>query len=427
MLMKSMDKTSNESRRLADTGCARASFSLAPDVVLTYLIAVVILLYRMPERLQQGYLWAEDATVFIGQAYKFGAHAILMPYAGYLHIIPRLVAFAFRALDGDVQGIAIAFAWTCALLTASVCSYLYVIAIRYFPRPAAFVMALAPVLLPHTGESWLNLTNLQWTLGPLLMAMLLDTLGREHSEHLLARCFIVLVLALTGPFSAILVPLAVLGALVALKREERLRRLAPFVIVLAAGFTQLAIYAFANDRHPLHPLVEYLHYPWIETFLKHFIMESFFIPQVLPATDDSMTYAALITLAIFLTCVLSPEGRWRAVNFIAVATAVVLWMLGVVRNDAPAVAVQWFYDGVARYTFTPFVLCIWALAIAAAKSPLKLLRYVAVAFLVLLFANGATRFHAPTMQSRITVQQDGAYFIEAAPGGPWHTTVKSGH
>ncbi|SAK74605.1 hypothetical protein AWB80_04247 [Caballeronia pedi] len=405
---------------------ARAPSSLAADIVLTYFIVVVLLLYRMPERLQQGYLWAEDATVFIGQAYKFGAHSILMPYAGYLHVIPRLVAFTYRALGADPQGIAIAFAWTCALLTASVCSYLYAIAVRYVPRPAAFVIALAPVLLPHTGESWLNLTNLQWTLGPLLMVMLLDTLGREHSDHLFARCFIVLVLAFTGPFSAILVPLAVPGALVASRREKGLRRLAPFLIVLVAGLTQLAIYKFANDRHPQHPLSEYFHYPWIETFLNNFVMESLFVPQVLPATGDSSMYAALATLVIFLACVLSPAGRWRAVNIIALAMTVALWMLGVVRNDAPAVAVQWFYDGVARYTFTPFVLCIWALAIAAAKSPLKLSRYVAVAFLVLLFANGATRFHAPTMPSKITVQPDGAYLIEAAPGSPWHTTVKPG-
>lgn len=418
-----MDEPLNEKRCIAAGESHRALSSLAPDAALTFFTAVVLLLYRMPERLQHGYLWAEDSTVFIAQAYKSGAHAIFMPYAGYLHVIPRLVALAYRALSENPSGIAIAFAWTCAVITGLVCSYLYVMTVRYVPRPAAFVIALAPVLLPHTGESWLNLTNLQWTLGPLLMAMLLDTLGREQNDYLAARCFIVLILGLTGPVSAILVPLAILGAFVAYRRADGPGRVAPFIIVLVAGLIQLALYKFANDRHAQHPFAEYIHYPWMQAFLKNFVMESLFVPQVLPTSGDSMTYMGLVVTAIFLACVLSPAGWWRVVNIIALAVTVALWMLGVVRNDAPAVAVQWFYDGVARYTFMPFVLCIWTLAIAAAKSPLKLSRYAAVAFLVLLFSNGATRFHAPTMPTAITIQPDGAYLIQAAPGGPWHTTV----
>lgn len=423
MPVKAMEKFSDENRSAATSESERTPHSLAYDVVLTFVIAVVVLLFRMPERLQQGYLWAEDATVFIGQAYKLGAHSILMPYAGYLHVVPRLIVFAYRTFSRDPLAIAVVLAWSCAVVTALVCSYLYVIANRYVPRLAAFVIALAPVLLPHTGESWLNLTNLQWTLGPLLMAMLLDTLGRERNDYLPARCAIFIVLSLTGPFSAILVPLSAVGAIVAFRRTDGLRRVAPFVLVLLAGLAQLAIYAFANDRHPRHPFAEYIHYAWMEALLANFVMELFFIPQVLPKTSHPMMYAALVTTVLVLACVLSPARRWRAVNIVLLGTAVVLWMLGVVRNDAPTVPVQWFYDGVARYTFMPFVLGIWALAIAAAKAPSRRSRYAAVALLVLLFANGATRFRAPSMPSQITLQPNGTYLIQAAPGGPWHTTV----
>lgn len=376
----------------------------------------------MPERLSDGYLWAEDVTIFIKQGYETGGRAILTPYAGYLHLIPRLVVYVYHAAFGGVPKIPMVFAWTCALLTGAVCGYLYVIAARYTSRVAAFAIALSPVLLPHTGESWLNLTNLQWTLGPLLLAMLLDNVARKNSDYLPARCFVVALLALTGPFSALFLPLAFVCGFLLRARPDRMRRLAPLVIVIVAGVAQLAVYKFAIDHRPNHPAAEFLHYPWVSAFLKNFVMESLVGPKL--QAMGHFTYAALIVTALILLCVLSVRGWWRGVNALLLAVAVGLWVLGVVRTDAPAVEVVWYLNGVERYTFMPLVLCMWALAIAAAESRISAVRYVSAAFLMLLIANGATQFQAPTIPTQITAVSDGAYLIQAAPGDPWHATVK---
>jgi hypothetical protein len=95
-----------------------------------------------------------------------------------------------------------------------------------------------------------------------------------------------------------------------------------------------------------------------------------------------------------------------------------------VRTDAPAVDVQWFAVGVARYTFFPLVLCMWALAITAATSQVLLTRYVSVALVALLVLNGATRFYSESMAPEINALPDGSWFVQAAPGGPWHTTLQ---
>lgn len=395
---------------------------LSPDLILAFLVAIVVLFFRMPERLIDGYLWAEDATVFIAQGFKLGARAIVTPYAGYLHIIPRLVVYIYQII-GDVRHIPLAFAWSCALITAAICACLYSIAARYLPRPGAFAAALAPVLIPHVSECWLNVTNLQWIAAPLLLAMLLDTLGREDDEFLGARCGAIFLLSLTGAFSTVFMPLAIIGVVRFWRHANRGRRIAPFVVVILSGCIQLAVFKLLNDRHPHHPLREYIGYFWAHSFFKNFVLDSLFDVQMITAIGSWWKPIAFVTAMVILVCMLSPKGRWRFVNAVLILAAIGLWMLGVVRTDAPAVDVQWFAVGVARYTFMPLIFAVWALAIAAARSPIVSARYVSVLVLAILFANSATRFGSPTTLPEITALPDGGYAIQVAPGGPWHTTL----
>src|SRR5258705_12552214 len=58
----------------------------------------LLLVLRRPDAVTNPQFWAEDGVIFFfGQIAHTGLGALVVPYAGYLHIVPRLVA-AFAAL-----------------------------------------------------------------------------------------------------------------------------------------------------------------------------------------------------------------------------------------------------------------------------------------------------------------------------------------
>ena len=51
---------------------------------------VLVLALHKPGALHTPQLWAEDGSVFLNHQDFYGARALLLPYMGYLHTIPRL-------------------------------------------------------------------------------------------------------------------------------------------------------------------------------------------------------------------------------------------------------------------------------------------------------------------------------------------------
>ena len=66
----------------------------APLMLLAWVVAASALqLVRTPGQPAWRVLWAEDGTIFLQQALdKSFPHALATPYAGYLHVVPRLLA-----------------------------------------------------------------------------------------------------------------------------------------------------------------------------------------------------------------------------------------------------------------------------------------------------------------------------------------------
>jgi hypothetical protein len=96
-----------------------------------------------------------------------GGAAISNVYAGYYHLIPRLIAFpagAFRP-----QYARAIYIWAALTLTGSV---LYLVQSPRLPLPFAPLLALAIALLPNRLETYGNLTNVQWFLAIGVIAIL---------------------------------------------------------------------------------------------------------------------------------------------------------------------------------------------------------------------------------------------------------------
>ncbi len=170
-------------------------------------LAILILLVRKSDSLSNSQLWAEDGTVFFAQQYEYGAASIFIAYAGYLHIVPRLIATLSDSFF-SYANIPAVYNYTCLFIT------IIVIAHCFSPRlqlPFKPLLALSIVLVPHSlNEVFLNITNLQWILCILLVLTLLKAApNKKHGNYtlqVLSDFIIVIFAGLTGPFLIFMFP-----------------------------------------------------------------------------------------------------------------------------------------------------------------------------------------------------------------------------
>lgn len=128
----------------------------------------------------RGTVWAEDGGLFHREHLALGSLGSLFhPYAGYLHLGPRLVVDAAFLLP--VEWYALAVSATCCLLVGGVSAAVFVLARDVVPAwPLRLVLAAVPVLLPTapwevTGNA-ANLHTFGLFLAPWLFARRARTL-----------------------------------------------------------------------------------------------------------------------------------------------------------------------------------------------------------------------------------------------------------
>lgn len=194
--------------------------------LLTTCAATAILYLRRPIAFLHPQFYAEDGAIFFQGAEADPLGTILSPYAGYLLVAHRLVAcLASHADLRSIPGIYFA-----ASLLAFTGLELAIFSPRLnLPRP--WLLGLAVVLIPHSGEVFCNLTNTQWItgLGLILLAMAQDPQG--PGEWALDLGYAALA-GLTGVFSIVFAPLFVARA--ALRRTGGSLCLAAVVLSAAA-------------------------------------------------------------------------------------------------------------------------------------------------------------------------------------------------
>lgn len=153
-------------------------------------------------------VWAEDGAVFLAQAHDLGAGSILEPFAGYLHLVPRLAAAGASALplgaaDTAFAGVAAVAAGACAVFVFRASS-------SHVRSLGARIACAAPLVVsPLAGTEVLaNVANLHWFL---LYAAFWAVVWRAPSRWESATAAVVVAAAvLSDPFSLVLAPLVAL-------------------------------------------------------------------------------------------------------------------------------------------------------------------------------------------------------------------------
>lgn len=112
-----------------------------------FLAALAFQVARIPA-LEHDVVWAEDGAVFLLGALQDPAGSVFAPYAGYQHLLPRLLAGAIVALAPLATYAAVVF-WASAVVGALVCAATIPLARWAVPwLPARIALGLVPVVVP---------------------------------------------------------------------------------------------------------------------------------------------------------------------------------------------------------------------------------------------------------------------------------------
>lgn len=217
--------------------------------ILLFLLAVVLsilaLNYRKPDAFTRPQFWAEDGVTFFSQCYLTGVESIFTSYAGYLHLIPRLITWVtFHTVSFEHTPL--------AYNIASLLLFLGLVAFIWFRTQfdafTRFFMILTLSLVPIGNEIVLTITNAQWYLS--LFIPLIFLTG-HNKKYVVFDGVLLFLVALTGPFSVIYFP--AICAIVwyrsrtyGLWKNER----GLFFVYLLAAVIQLVALASATSRAP---------------------------------------------------------------------------------------------------------------------------------------------------------------------------------
>lgn len=205
-------------------------------LVIAGVVCLALLVFsRSPDLLLTARFFAEDGKVFYAQAHDIGfLHSLVVPYAGYLHLFPRLIAGVSLWLPLFY----VPLLFNTAALMVQCITTIYLCSSRLrnaAPLRVRLVAAFLYLGLPHIGEVWGKLTNSHWHLAVLSFLILIAAPPEGRSGKWFDRVALV-VGALSGPFCMLLLPVALMVAV-----YRRSSRTITNLSILAAGAAIQAI------------------------------------------------------------------------------------------------------------------------------------------------------------------------------------------
>ncbi len=165
-----------------------------------FLVILFVLAYKCNDALSYPQFWAEDATVFFKEQVGSAWPQLLSPYAGYLHAIPRLIAWVASWMP---PGKAPLIYNAAAIVLSAAAIYFTAQRLRRFLP--IWIVALSFLAAPTSGEIFGTITNAQWFLQFVMAAYCLAPTEQGSTRTATwLKVLAILVISLTGPFSFLL-------------------------------------------------------------------------------------------------------------------------------------------------------------------------------------------------------------------------------
>jgi hypothetical protein len=342
-----------------------------PAIVLAYLAAIaagaLVLLLRQAGRPPWDTLWAEDGTTFLPTALRDPWGSILQQYAGYLQLVPRLIADCVASLP--LRAAAVGFA-VAGALSASCCAVFTFRACAGHVRTTALraVLAASVVLLPTALIEVANSgIDVPWYL---IYALFWALLWRPRSGAGMAVAALIGMAAMSSQIlAALYAPLAA-ARVIALPRA---REQSVTFGLLAGGALQLPGLLLSRAPHHLsHPERAFSFY------LQHVILTAvagLHLAEVLQdraGAEGAVVIAACAVALVAGWAFIRGGPRVRAFIVTAMGFGLLLTLFPAMvrsRVTIPGQVSPLWVPG-ERYTTAP-ILLIYAVVVVAADASLR--------------------------------------------------------
>lgn len=173
-------------------------------VVLLWLACAAVLLARRPDLVTTPQLYAEDGVVFFREAALSGLGSLLAPYAGYHHLVPRLVALIASPLPAPVQPAV--YVWISVALAAACCALLAPLLRSSIADAGLRVLAALGVAVAVPADEIIaSVASLQWYLH---LPVLAASLAVLPARAMVAARVAAIVAGATTPQGLIVAPIA---------------------------------------------------------------------------------------------------------------------------------------------------------------------------------------------------------------------------
>lgn len=362
---------------------------LLETCVLLY-AALSIVFFRRPSLFLAPQMFFEDGVIFFHQQWQKGFEAIFIPYAGYLHLVPRLAAWASSFLPVSVAP------WLFFMVGLS--SVLATVLKAASPRvgfPYAYWCALVVLCQPNGDEIMAILTNVHWWAGVILLLVGLSSAPRTRGQ--LTRDLLAVALAgLSGPWAVLCAPLF----LFRLWQRRTWSQLAIVVLLLVTASIQMhfnlaGVPALTPEYFTTHALrsVAGLGFRlggqligYHPNYYSYFLPSATHLLSIRP-WEIVAFFAWLIVLVAIPVRKFYFETRCSFIAFALIMVASTI----VRTNGWEYMLFDLMID--QRYVFIPLLLTYWLVIIAIDNSGWR--RSLSVAFLALIVIRNADNFRMP--------------------------------
>ena len=276
-----------------------------------FAVSVLVMFQRRPYVLAYANFWAEDGRIFFPQMYHDGIKSLLYPYAGYLHLVPRLVMLL--TLPFGVINAPFISNLMSLVLRALPMLFLFSERFSFMGIACRFFLWVYCLIMPNALETIGNITNIQWSLSIwLLMVMIADppkTLAQKFHDWL-----VLIFAGLSGPFIIFIVPVIIVRE--ASKGKSIAFRI--FAVLMAA----IQLYTVLNTAQEVHSisLPNTVSDVWefsiwlMRVFCTRVVYGAFLpIPRVAAYV---LNKSVILSVVVFIACILTivsgfTKGTWR--------------------------------------------------------------------------------------------------------------------
>lgn len=180
--------------------------STLPHITTIWLLIFFMMAWKAQDSMMNPQFWAEDSLIFFKEQLPVHYPLVFRPYAGYLHLIPRLGAW-ISSFAGVVRA---PLAYN--IIAAAVVTTAIFFSIQRLSRYIPWVIVLAAFMLtPTSGEILGSLTNVHWFTQIALAVLCLDRKYQAGPGMTYVRIAAILAMGLSGPFSIFVLIVAIVS------------------------------------------------------------------------------------------------------------------------------------------------------------------------------------------------------------------------